>query len=79
MLASPWLFGPGGQAGSSDALAKTAFVQEILFEAAELLVEQIVGELDETDHHIGGDGRVGVLDAFRPLASFLSLCDWAQT
>jgi hypothetical protein len=29
-----------------------------------LLVEKVIGQLDLADHHIGGDERVGVFDAF---------------
>ena len=58
------VFAAGGEAGAAHAFAQAAFFQEIPFEAAELLVEQVVGELDEADHDVGGDGGVGMLDAF---------------
>ncbi len=58
------LFGAGGEAGAGHAFAQAAFVQEILFQPSELLVEQVVGPVIRPDHHVGADGRVGVLDAF---------------
>ena len=58
------MFGAVGQPGARHALAQAAFFEEILFQAAELLVEQVVGHFDQTHNHIGADGGVGMLDAF---------------
>ena len=58
------MFGAGGQTGAGHALAQAAFFEKILFQSAELLVEQVVGHFDQTQNHIGADGGVGVLDAF---------------
>src|SRR5438477_9790173 len=57
------LFGSWRQSGAGHAFAKAAFFEEILLEPPELLVEKVAGQLDQSDHHIGGDERVGVFDA----------------
>jgi len=57
------VFGAVGQPGAGHALAQAALFQEISLQAAELLVQQIIGHLDQAHDHIGADGRVGVLDA----------------
>jgi hypothetical protein len=44
--------------------AEAALFEEILFEPPELLVEEVFCQLDQSDHHIGGDQWVGVFDAF---------------
>jgi hypothetical protein len=49
------LLGAGCQPGASHAFAQAAFFQEILFQAAELPVEQVVGHFDQTHNHIGAD------------------------
>lgn len=56
--------GAGSQAGASHAFAQAAFLQEILFQARNLPVEQITRHLDQADDDIGADGGVGVFDAF---------------
>jgi hypothetical protein len=58
------LFRSVGEPGAGHAFAEAAFHDKIPFETAELLVEEIVGQLDQADHHIGGDERVLVFDAF---------------
>src|SRR5438309_1816900 len=54
------LAGAGVKAGAGHALAQAAFSQEILFESAELLVEQVVGLVNQADenvcHDVGGTG-----------------------
>ncbi len=48
----------------SHALAQTALLEEVGFEAANLLVKQVSGYFDETDDDISTDGRIGMLNAF---------------
>jgi hypothetical protein len=34
-----------------------------LFQVANLLVEEVIGQFDQTDHYVCGNGGVGVLDS----------------
>ena len=52
------------EARSRHSFAEAAFFEEILFEPPDLLVEKVVGQLDQSDYHVGGDEWVGVFDAF---------------
>ena len=56
--------GSYGKASAGHALAEAALVEKRLLELAELLVEEIAGQFNQADHHVGGNERVGVLDAF---------------
>src|SRR5437899_13085736 len=47
------LFGAGGEAGAGHALAQAALFQKILFQPFELLVEQVVGLVDQADENVG--------------------------
>jgi len=58
------LFVPFGEAGSGHSFAESAVFEEVLFQAADLLIEQVVGYFDQADDHVGGDFGVRVLDAF---------------
>lgn len=53
-----------GEAGAGHAFAQAALLEKVVFEAADLLVEQIACQFDDADHGIGADGRVGVFDGF---------------
>ena len=54
------LFGALGEAGAGHAFAEAAFLQEILFEPPELLVEQVVGLVDQANKNVGHYfGRAG--------------------
>ncbi len=68
--------GAGGEAGAGHALTEAAFSEEVLFEAAELLVEEVVGLVNDADddigHHfgragfqIGPIGRIGRITVIR--------------
>ena len=46
-----------GEAGAGHAFAQTAVTEEVLFEAADLAVEQIVGGLDQDEDDVGADGE----------------------
>src|SRR6266511_5835274 len=46
------LFGAGGEAGAGHALTQAALFQKILFQPAELLVEQIVGLVNQGDEDV---------------------------
>jgi len=63
MGASSLLSGSGGEAGAGHALAQSALLEKVLFETAELLVEQVGGHFDESSNDIAADGRVGMFDA----------------
>ena len=52
-------FLPFFKTGTGHAFAQAAFIDEGLFQTAELLVEQIVGLVDQADDRIGRDFRVG--------------------
>ena len=43
------------EAGPGHALAESAFLEEILFEPADLLVEEVVGLVDEAEGNVGDD------------------------
>src|ERR1043166_5581290 len=58
------LAGAGGEAGAGHALAEATLSEEILFQAAELLVKKVAGHLDQADDDVGTDGGFRVLDAF---------------
>jgi hypothetical protein len=45
--------GTGGQSGPGHALPQAAFFEEVLFESPELLVEQVVGLLDQAKDDVG--------------------------
>jgi hypothetical protein len=45
-------------------LAQAAILHKGLLQLAELLIKEVVGELDQANHHIGGNRRVGMLNAF---------------
>ena len=46
------------EAGAGHAFAEAAFFEEVFFEAADLLVEEVVGLVDEADGDVGeGSGR----------------------
>lgn len=50
----------GGEPGACHAFAQAALLEELLFEAGELAVQQIVGLVDQADqdigHHLGWPG-----------------------
>ena len=43
----------GGESGAGHALAEAALLEEGLFQMAELLVEEVVGLVDQTDGDVG--------------------------
>jgi hypothetical protein len=46
MLEIGW-FGAVGATGTGHALAQAAFLKKVAFESAQLLIEEVVGELDQ--------------------------------
>src|SRR5438105_355173 len=56
------LSGAGGEAGAGHALAQAAFSQEILLQSPELLVEEVIGLVDQTDENVGHDFGLPGLD-----------------
>jgi hypothetical protein len=44
----------GGEAGAGHTFAQAAGAEEVLLLAAKLLVEQVVGDFDEAEDHVGG-------------------------
>lgn len=49
------------EAGAGHALAQAAFFEEVLFQPTKLLVNQVIGLVDETDGNVGNalwGGRV---------------------
>jgi hypothetical protein len=50
-------------AGVGYAFAQAALSTEVLFQAADLLIAQIVGRFDQADDNVRTDFRVNVLDA----------------
>jgi len=61
-LIRPIFFSPFGDAGGGELLRKAAAFDEGLLQADELLVEQVVGLMDEANQGVGHDGGVFVLD-----------------
>ena len=57
------------EAGAGHALAQAALVQEILFQSAELLVEQVVGLVDQADGDVGDRPPAGGFPRTRGKAS----------
>src|SRR6185436_17038825 len=55
---------PFPESSARHALPQAAFLEESLLQAPDLLIQQIVGHLDQTDDHVGGDRRIGVFNAF---------------
>ena len=53
-----------GEAGAGHALAQPAFLEEILFKALELLVEQVVRLMDQADEDVGDRFRRPGFDEF---------------
>ena len=51
--ASSLLVGSGGEAGAGHSLAESSFIEEVFFKPSDLLVEQIVGLVDQADDDIG--------------------------
>ena len=49
--------------GGGELLGEAAVFDEALLHADELLVEQVVGLVDQADHGVGDDGGVFVLEA----------------
>ena len=50
---------PVFEAGAGHAFAEAAFLHEVFFEPADLLVEEVVGLVDDADRDVGqGSGRV---------------------
>ena len=47
-----------GEAGAGHAFAQAAILYKGLFQPAELLVKEVVGQFDQANHHIGGNRRV---------------------
>ena len=61
---APALFVSFIQARASHVLAQATVFEECLLQLSNLLIKQVVGELDQSNHHIGGNGRIRILDAF---------------
>ncbi len=55
MRVSSLLLRAGGEAGSGHAFAQATFVEKILLEPLELLVERVVGLVNETNEDVGDD------------------------
>lgn len=53
-----------GQASAGHAFAEATLFEEVLFQAADLFVQQVVGHFDQADDDVRAGLRVGVLDAF---------------
>ena len=51
-----------GEAGAGHTLAQATLRHEGFFQLTKLLVKQVIGQLDQANHHIRGDGWVGVFD-----------------
>jgi hypothetical protein len=51
------------QAGAGHALAEAAILEEVLLQAAKLLVQKVVDCLDQANDHVATDRGVTVLDA----------------
>jgi hypothetical protein len=51
-----------GEASTVEALAEAAFGEKTLLELARLLVQEIVGLVDEADEGVGGDVGGAALD-----------------
>ena len=60
----PILAGPVFESGAGHALAESAVGHKIFLQAAQLLVEQIVGLVDQTDRDVGHDLGWAGLDEF---------------
>jgi hypothetical protein len=56
------LFRPLRQASPGHALAQATLIQKILFESSDCWFRVVVS--NQTDHHIRGDERIGVFNAF---------------
>lgn len=53
----------GSRGGLGHALAQAAFLDEGFLQLPDLAVQQEARYSDQADDHIGGNGRVGVLDS----------------
>jgi len=45
----------GGETGAGHAFAEAALLEEVLFEPADLLIEEVIGLVDEADDDVGHD------------------------
>jgi len=54
---------PLRETGAGHAFAEAAVFEEVLLQAADLFVEQVVDDLDQANDDVGADVRVGVFDA----------------
>lgn len=52
------------QACAGHPLAQATVFEECPLELSNLLIKQVVSQLDQSNHHIGGNGRIRILDAF---------------
>ena len=52
---------PGGDSGGGELLGVAAAFDEVALEGDELLVEQVVGLVDQAEECVGNDGRVLML------------------
>jgi hypothetical protein len=59
------LIPPMLDAGNGQLLAITAFVNEIALKGPNLLIEQVVGLVDQTDDSVGDDRRISVVEPVR--------------
>ena len=57
-----FLLGAVVQAGAGHLLADAAIFHEVLFQMADLLVEEVVGLVDEADGDVGKDGGGAVFE-----------------
>ena len=57
-----FLLVPVVQAGAGHLLADAAIFDEVFFEAADLLVEEVVGLVDEVESNVGEDGGGAVFE-----------------
>ncbi len=56
--------GTAGEAGAGHALAQAAFLEKVLFEALDLLVEQVIGLMDQANEDVGDRLRRPGFDEF---------------
>jgi hypothetical protein len=67
------------------SLAQAAFLEKGYFQLAQLLIQKVVGHADQSDDHIGGDCRVGMIYSFAestvmrvrdPVQIAKAKCEW---
>jgi hypothetical protein len=67
-----------GQASSSELLAVAAVLDEGFFKPGNLLVEQVIGLVNEADGCIGADGWVSVIEPAGIKSPPLLICQASQ-